>query len=429
MPRMAKLDLLVAHDLGQLRDRIALPQVALADRAGVAQGTVSNFLRGRPIRIEHGQKILAVLGATVKEHATAGRLHESDAAALRALLDGARDQIEGRAAAPVRRGKPGGAMPLDATNLVRRERELTELIERGLRSHPVTMAIEGPPQSGKSTLLRQVEQTARQSGFLVTLFDRSSMSADRQAGQAAAGFFADLAHELAGTWSVAAPATVVSRFDLQAFIRTTRQRRLDLPAVILLDDVSALDEDTRNDVAEMCRDLHNRRDQTKLSWVLVREFTSQRASEWMHKSRGYFSPCVSVSWFARDEVAQLLSSYSDPGLDPSKTAAWLEQFGGQPFLTHVALDLLSAGSAFEAVDGKASARGGQFGAHIEAVKQALGPTLKKLESSGLSELAKDEQEFLTELHVVCRGPAGVAWACPYYERVFSSHQGHGAAGT
>lgn len=88
--RFVQLDFLTAQALNRARRKIIV-QFELARDAGLAQGTVSNFLRGRPTRVGHAESILNVLSATLDKKS----LPEDQAVYVRDTILRARSALTG----------------------------------------------------------------------------------------------------------------------------------------------------------------------------------------------------------------------------------------------------------------------------------------------------------------------------------------------
>jgi len=85
-----QLDFLTARALNRVRRRI-IAQAELARRVGLAQGTISNFLRGKPIRIDHAESILGMI-STVADSAS---LPQAQAVSVHEIISRARGLLSG----------------------------------------------------------------------------------------------------------------------------------------------------------------------------------------------------------------------------------------------------------------------------------------------------------------------------------------------
>jgi len=95
------LDVLTAGALKRVLRVIPLAQADLAKSVKLAQGTVSNFLRARAVRVEHAEKILEAISAA----ANRARLSEANAARVNETIARARASLN---AEPVGRHRRGG---------------------------------------------------------------------------------------------------------------------------------------------------------------------------------------------------------------------------------------------------------------------------------------------------------------------------------
>jgi transcriptional regulator with XRE-family HTH domain len=101
MPNVS-LDLPRAGALNRARRKISLTQVDLANKVGFAQGTVSNFFRGKPVRSESAEKILEVLFAETKK----APLRNSEMETVLNVISLAQDYLRGEISDDRRIGGP-----------------------------------------------------------------------------------------------------------------------------------------------------------------------------------------------------------------------------------------------------------------------------------------------------------------------------------
>lgn len=106
----APLDVLTAGALKRALAVIPLAQADLAQSAHLAQGTVSNFLRARPVRVEHAEKILDSILAAAREAA----LSPAHATRVEDTIARARASLNAGSLAP--RGLRNGWKPFWAPN-------------------------------------------------------------------------------------------------------------------------------------------------------------------------------------------------------------------------------------------------------------------------------------------------------------------------
>ena len=93
------LDVLTAGALKRALGTIPLAQADLAKSVKLAQGTVSNFLRARPVRVEHAEKILDAISAA----ADRAGLSEPNAARVSETIARARASLNAEAVGRYRR--------------------------------------------------------------------------------------------------------------------------------------------------------------------------------------------------------------------------------------------------------------------------------------------------------------------------------------
>jgi hypothetical protein len=95
------LDNLTARTLDNLCSELGIHQISLSKGAGTAQGTVSNFLRGKPIRWEKAKSILKALSAI----AELLQLDDGQRTAVRETIARAEGTVSRHAAANLRIGR------------------------------------------------------------------------------------------------------------------------------------------------------------------------------------------------------------------------------------------------------------------------------------------------------------------------------------
>jgi transcriptional regulator with XRE-family HTH domain len=413
----------LASRLNRVRGLIGVSQETLATDAHVAQGTVSTLLSGKkPVRANYARTVVLAVQQAVEKHIESASPSEDEATELRRPVSEALAFVEGRNQERARLALPGGAIQPDAGNRVVRK-AIEDLILRGLDSHQAAMRIDGSPQSGKSTLLRFAERGALRQGMNVTYFDDAALDAvvrDKRVEH----FFGRLTQELAVSWGEATPTESPDANGLKQFVLRSRKRSARDKAIVIVDVPSDLPGLAQEELLETCRVLKN---QSDLSWLIALQPPYERKTDWFKRSRGYFYPFVKLKAFSQSEVREFLESYPKAAED-TELLSWLKRlFGGQPFLTHVAIEMIDHGETRQSVERLALQRLDSFGVHLRRMEEALGPdlvsALRRPEADDRTD--EEDREFLSELAIATfdvdsKGVIRRTWASKLYESCFGA---------
>ncbi|MGZ5440643.1 MAG: hypothetical protein ACXW5U_06835 [Thermoanaerobaculia bacterium] len=416
----------LAKRLSRVRTLAGASQVQLAKEAEVAQGTVSNLLQGnasRPIGANYARAIVVAIQAAVESHVAGAKLTDELANELRRPVAEALAFVEDSTEERPRIALPGGAMHPDARNRVVR-REYDDLLVRGLDSHPAMMCIVGSPQSGKSTLLRFAELAATNRGMNVTYFDDAALDTSiKDAG--GEHFFLRLVRELAVSWGEEAPPEVSTGNDLKDFVMRTRKRSAPASAIAIVDVPSDLPSVAQEDLVEACRVLKSHASDLNLSWLLALQPPCERKNNWFRSSGGYFYPILRLKGFSESEVREFLQHYPKAAENIELLSWLMHLFGGQPFLTHVALERIDQGEARESVENLALQRSDSFGLHVARMEEAIGADLVSAlrQSSTDDPTDDDDRKFLSDMDIVTfevdsNGATRRNWVSRLYENCF-----------
>ncbi len=390
------------EQLNALRKQLRVSQTELANRAGVAQGTASNCLNGKAVQQEILARLLTAFTAVIQEKVAAEQLTALAAEEHLRVVQKARSG-SGLATMPAQLcAPPGGGMPPQAVNRI--ERAAWREMAAALDAHPVTMALEGPPQSGKSTLLLQFVQEARKRGFGVVYFDCSLVAVTTKQQQKT--LFTSWAETLASEWGLELPgARPANAVAFTQWLASRRRRQPEPAGVIVVDQLHELVAEVAGELVGSVRVLHNQRGWLNLSFAVTQMAQSLAIDSWMQKSRGYFHPWIKISWFSKEEVEELVGRYPECS-EPNQVAQWLmQEFKGQPFLTHVALSMYLKSGDMEAVLNAAHTFQGQFAVFRNGLDE-LDPETKEVLRSIYREspppLDHDQAEVrvLRKLHLI-----------------------------
>jgi transcriptional regulator with XRE-family HTH domain len=316
---------------------LGLSQAELSSMAGLSQGNVSNCLQGKVVRIESLHRLLSAFAAAVAS-ATERGVPPEHAAELQKVIETARRSVDGASEEAVYLARPGGPMPENATNRIRRPED--QLLLGALDDAPFTAAVTGPPESGKSTLLGLLAAEARRRGFAVAELDAMMIlppgkeEASDEDGDLSDVFFRELAEEVGRTLGERPEERQRwTRFDLLRFLKDTRLRRPAPPLLIVVDHASRI-ELALEELVQVCRTLDAHRGRTQMSWAI--EASDLPGNHRLGVlSRLAPSPLVELGWLTPDQLKEMAKLYGVD--DRSRLDELWSWFLGQPFMTHAAL--------------------------------------------------------------------------------------------
>lgn len=411
----------------ELLDLLRVSQVELAERVKISQPWVSKVLRSQQIRdTDAFKRFIRVVRQIVDEKTSLGLIEEEQLPNIQQtlrLLDaalGPRPTIV----------QPGGAIPPDAQNYVRRD--VAEEAVSWLNQLPFTMAIEGPSDTGKTTVLGALAREARNAGLRVSFVDCKTTLKGKidRLKDTEVGFLKPeslLATAILGAacagWGLRVPEGVVENFasfvnQLADLVKPFFGSNI----LLILDGITSTvskHPEYAEDLLRMIRFLHNSRATThgiELSLAVSLTWHSRSIYTYVRESSTYgvFHPRIDVHWLTPQEVEALLSNLE--GNVSAYLDILLEHYGGQPLLTHIATTRILEGNLMpndvfaEALRGK-----GQFAYHIREVFQLLSEATSKARGilQTLCEgkqpdvdLFSEDLNFLVDTHLVVEDDKG-----------------------
>lgn len=390
--------------LNEARQALKLSQAAIAQQAKLPQATVSNCLRGGKIQKESILAILNVLTSVLGEKRSRGGVSAEEAARFAQAIQKAYTRCSAGEGGAIFRAHPGGGMPPNAVNRLDRPALWLEM-EETLQDHPFSMAVDGPLQCGKTTLLLQLAEAAQREQFLVAWFDCLMVTE----GQSSSVLFSGLARILASECGLELPPIPPNdSFSFNQWLLARRRAQPEPRCLLILDQLTDLKMDLIRELESSIRVLHNQRGSLNLSFVIASCPRSIDHGDWLLNSRGYFHPNIDVGWFSPEEVRQLMVLHPDCPQD-EEVMKFLLKFEGQPHLTHVAISRLA--KPLEAAQTKddllreASWEAGQFKGYFgkflghvaRALKDLGDDDLRVLSSQGATGLSDEAERLLKAL--------------------------------
>ncbi|NJL27275.1 MAG: AAA family ATPase [Thermoanaerobaculia bacterium] len=353
------------RELTEIRRRLGVTQTALANSTSLSQASISNCLAGKPVAAETVSRLLAALAEDIDHRRVSGQFAAEEARSLVRQIEDARHATGLWTPETPVVARPGGRMPVQAINRLPRpalERDLLAVLDY----HPSSMAVDGPPQVGKSTLLEVFRRAAEERGFRVLFFDCSGLvTLEEQTAR----LFQELASALAEEWGLA-PATrpVIDGLAFSRWLIGRRRAAAHRPGMIIVDQLTDLHIETLQHFMSALRALHNERGSTNLSFAIARCPRSTKHQSWMRESKAYLHPTIEVPWLSESEVQQLARLQPDLVWPDALLAELYALLLGQPYLTHFSLLLDPKPVSIAAVQSVALACHGAFRTFYNAIE-------------------------------------------------------------
>ncbi len=360
--------------LKDLLDGLSVSQRELADLAKISHGTVSNALQGRTVRVDRLRPLVEALSDVLRQKRKNDALTDDVDSAGQTVLAQARTLLGG-AVEFAGMARPGGPLHPNADNRLPRGRFEADLLDAlpvkpGRTNLPVIMGIYGPPDSGKSTMLLRVVAEASAQGMAVARLDCTKLTVDefypllarsvaREVGEASA----------ASRLSWEADRTMREQTFLEILVDLRRGRAIP-PLLIAVDHLSKMrDVDFVDDFIRLCGRFKSESVMTNASLLVAWTALSVEALMSIRESTEMFSPHIHLEWFDGDERDSLLASYEIASDRIAHDV--LDLFGGQPFLTHLAVNMRAEGLPWATVAEVAREGEGQFGQHLKQLQKAI----------------------------------------------------------
>lgn len=314
-PRGTGLSADLSKKLAEGVERLGLTQTEIAHQSGLAQATISKFLRGQPIDRGNALQILDTLAHV--------ELPFELLELVRVELGVERDRLLPRPA-------------------------LAGTLDRALRKHLTSIEITGGPLVGKTTLAATTLATKQQEFVLLELdgnlcFDREG-DHNREC-EALTRLFVHQARSLLGLDARDPPSDLN---DLAFWFKRERTRTtITKPLCLFADNVSLLQDETITRLHGLIRNFHNHRQVLQCNQVIVRSPASARQSDFLAESSAMFEHHVHVDWLTSSEVTELVDALLDTPRSDLSSKIFTE-LGGQPQLTHALVMRLADGLELDA---------------------------------------------------------------------------------
>lgn len=371
----------LTKSLELLREQVlGLTQHQLAESAHVAQGTYSNLMLGKDVRVKSARAIVVAIQQATESYIRRTNCTPQQAAEI--LRDVA------RAAAIIERGldaeesvdssengahfdlkvldrlaksstselvkihQPGGPVPADAIPYVSREHDTLILETLQLRSF--AMLVRGPSQCGKSTVLSLLERKAHEKGIETAWFDPQPPSSDtlpnlKYDANADADAALAICELLQAEWGLQRPkrGMINTIPKLNNWLLEELAPTAAKPRLLILDDLVTLGGPAAERwlslfVRAMVNRGSNRGVNISLAVGLTEHFGAYFARKLLLiSSVVHWKPMLTLNWLDQQQVVQLWLDLNTKQAtdvpDESALSEIFEMFKGQPYLTHAAL--------------------------------------------------------------------------------------------
>lgn len=267
---------------------------------------------------------------------------------------------------------PGGAMEVDSTFYV--ERECDGLAVSALDQQNFTMAIKGPRQVGKSSLLIRVRDAALKRGKRVAYLDFQTFDEDAFSDinsfliqfSSALSYEVGLEDKVNEYW----PSPAGNKNACRRYVKEHILKKLDAPLVLLLDEVDMIFHTSFcNDFFGMLRSWHNERARNpefrRLDLAIVTSTEPKLfISDPNQSPFNVAEPKIEPEDFTPPELEELNRRYGSP-LNEEEEEAVFMLLGGHPYLTRLFLHHVVTGRhTFASLLASASDDDGPFADHL-----------------------------------------------------------------
>lgn len=343
--------------LKHLLKQLGIRQGGLAEATHISQSWVSNLLTGTtPMRDRRAARALVEeVRRTVEERNLRGLLSDDERDGNYAFLDGILDQSGFNFRKSI--AQPMGYIPVNAANYIPRpdeERALRYRLDRDARHYSFNFLVSGPPDSGKSSIIGYFLNMAQHDKAQVAqvyheeLIEEEERVDPRREEKALLNL---MARTMAEAWDLPQPSTgeISHHVQLKHYLMESmakadpRERRLlvvdnleDLRSTPLQHKFLAVVDNMFETIATMC----------PAKFAVVLGITSDSQAWQDHLDYESNGSRIKVGWFNQQQVRDLTSVVGGERL-VRYSGQLYEQYGGQPFLTHLAVIQLADDEGLE----------------------------------------------------------------------------------
>jgi hypothetical protein len=275
----------------------------------------------------------------------------------------------------------GGGMLPDSRYYI--TRSCDEVVRAAVKRRHSIVRIEGPRQTGKTSLLARALAQARANGALVLTADFQSLEYRDTAN--IESFFLALAQQFYLSAKLCTPPSEVwdpklsANMNFETYLRDVILEEANGLVVLGIDEADRIfDRDYRNSVFGLFRSWHNRRslmpDEAWSRFTLIMAYSAEARTLITNPNESPFNVGTSVNLmdFTRDQVADLNERYGKPLKTEDEVDRLISLVGGQPYLVRRCLhDLKTRPATIAEVDSECRRNGAFLSDHLERTARLI----------------------------------------------------------
>lgn len=275
----------------------------------------------------------------------------------------------------------GGAMRLDSHYYV--VRPCDRVIHSAVKRRDCIVRIQGPRQTGKTSLLARVLEQARQDGALVLASDFQALGP--QDTENIERFFMALASQFHRTTKTSAEPgdywdpRLSANANFEGYLRDVVLQGLKQPVVWGIDEADRIfDREYRSSVFGLFRSWHNRRslepDEAWNRFTLIMAYSAEARMLIPNPNESPFNVGTGTTLqdFTKEQVADLNERYGSPLAGEPEIDRLLAAFGGHPFLVRTCLyEMKTRPARFEEIASEGIRDDSLFAEHLDRIYRTV----------------------------------------------------------
>lgn len=283
----------------------------------------------------------------------------------------------------------GGAMRLDSRYYVVRSSD--KVIHSAVKRRDCIVRIQGPRQTGKTSLLARVLEQARQDGALVVTTDFQALGPEDT--ETIETFFRALAQQFhraakvnvepSGFWDTKLSANA----NFQGYVRDVVLEQVRIPVVWGIDEADRIfDREYRGSVFGLFRSWHNRRslepDGAWQRFTLIMAYSAEARMLIPNPNESPFNVGTgeTLQDFTREQVDDLNARYGNPLKTNEELARLMTLVGGHPFLVRSCLyEMKTRPATLEEIENEALRDDSLFAEHLDRVRRTATSSPERLQ--------------------------------------------------